>query len=61
MFYFKYFMVFVMIIELMMGYTIISAAYEGYKQKRVNFSKVILCSILMIVILIITFAITVFV
>lgn len=54
-------MVFVMIIELMMGYTIISAAYEGYKQKRVNFSKVILCSILMIVILIITFAITVFV
>ena len=30
LFYFKYFMVFIIIIELMMSYTMISSAYIGY-------------------------------
>lgn len=61
MFEFKYFMLFVMFIELMMTYFLISAVYNGYKQKRVKFKSVIWCSIVMIVILLITLAITVFI
>ncbi|NLK94624.1 MAG: hypothetical protein GX275_05495 [Clostridiales bacterium] len=61
MFYFKYFMMFVIIIELMMSYTIISSAYIGYKKQRVKFNRIVLLSILMIVILLITLGIIVFV
>ena len=54
-------MIFVIIIELMMSYTIISSAYIGYKQKRVKFITITLLSILAIVALLVTLAITVFI
>lgn len=56
----KYFMIFVLIIELMMSYTIISSAYLGYKQKRVKLRTVPLLSIASTVVVFTTLAITVF-
>lgn len=61
MFYFRYFMIFVIIIELMMSYTIISSAYIGYKQKRFKFITIPLLSIFAIGALLVTLAITVFI
>lgn len=60
MFLVKYFMIFVIIIELMMSYTIISSAYLGYKQKRVKLRTVPLLSIASTVVVFTTLAITVF-
>lgn len=57
----KYFMIFIIIIELMMSYFLISTVYKGYKEKRVNFNKVVLCFAIMIIILLITLAVTVFI
>ena len=54
-------MIFIIIIELMMSYTIISSAYIGYKQKRVKFITIPLLSILAIGALLVTLAITVFI
>lgn len=59
MFLVKYFMIFVLIIELMMSYTIISSAYLGYKQKRVKLRTVPLLSIASTVVVFTTLAITV--
>ena len=61
MFYFKYFMIFVLIIELMMSYTILTSAYTGYKQKRVKFSMIPILSISLIGVLLVTLAVTVFI
>ena len=61
MFELKYFMIFVIIIELMMSYFLISALYKGYKEIRVKFTSVVLCFVIMIIILLITLAITVFI
>lgn len=61
MFLVKYFMIFVLIIELMMSYTIISSAYLGYKQKRVKLRTVPLLSIASTVVVFTTLAITVFI
>lgn len=57
----KYFMIFIIIIELMMSYFLLSAVYNGYKENRVNRSHLILLFILMIIIILITLAITVFI
>ena len=61
MFLVKYFMIFVLIIELMMSYTIISSAYLGYKQKRFKLRTVPLLSIASTVVVFTTLAITVFI
>lgn len=54
-------MVFIIIIELMMSYTMISAAYIGYTEKRSKFIMIPIISIVMSIILLITLAITVFI
>ena len=54
-------MVFIIIIELMMSYTMISSAYIGYTQKRVNFIMIPTISSVMSIIVLITLAITVFI
>ena len=61
LFYFKYFMVFIIIIELMMSYTMISSAYIGYTEKRSKFIMIPIISIVMSIIVLITLAITVFI
>ncbi|WP_195988517.1 hypothetical protein [Clostridium sp. D53t1_180928_C8] len=58
--YFRYFMIFVIIIELMMSYTIIGSAYIGYKQKRVKFSAIPLLAIFMSGILLLALGVAVF-
>ena len=60
MIYLRYFMILVIIIELMMSYTIISSAYLGYKQKRVKLRTVPLLSIASSVVVFSTLAITIF-
>ena len=57
----KYFMIFIIIIELMASYFLISAIYNGYKNKQVALNKVILCFIVIIIILLVTLGITVFI
>ena len=61
MFYFKYFMVFIIIIELMMSYTMISSAYIGYTEKRSKFIMIPIISIAMSISVLITLAIAVFI
>ena len=52
---------FIIIIELMMSYTMISAAYIGYTEKRSKFIMIPIISIVMSIIVLITLAITVFI
>ena len=54
-------MVFIIIIELMMSYTMISSACIGYRQKRVNFIMIPIISIAMSISVLITLAIAVFI
>lgn len=60
MFYLKYFVIFIIIMELMMSYTIISSAYIGYKQKRVKLKTISLLSIASSVVIFSTLAITIY-
>ena len=54
-------MVFIIIIELMMSYTMISSAYIGYTEKRSKFIMIPIISIVMSIIVLITLAIAVFI
>ena len=59
MFEIKYFIILTIFFELMMSYFLLSAVYQGYKQKRVKFNKLALVFVSMLIILFVTLAIAI--
>jgi len=57
----KYFMIFVIIMELLISYFIISSGFIGYKQNRVSLKQLIISFVLIFTIILATLAISVFI